>query len=131
MLDADGNLTEGTGTNLFVVREGRIMTPDASNVLEGLSRGTVLDLARECGFEVVERSLQPYDLFSAEEAFLTSTSFCLLPITRFNGVTVCGGTPGPVARKLLTAWSEQVGVDIVEQALSHLSPEARRALGDA
>jgi branched-chain amino acid aminotransferase len=129
MLDAAGNLTEGTGNNVFLVREGRILTPDASNVLEGLSRGTLLDLAKDSGFEVVERSLQPYDLFVAEEAFLTATSFCLLPITRFNGVTVCGGAPGPIARKLLTAWSEKVGVDIVEQALSHLSPEARRALG--
>jgi branched-chain amino acid aminotransferase len=128
MLDAAGNLTEGAGTNLFLVREGRILTADASNVLEGLSRDTLLDLASESGFEVIERSLQPYDLFVADEAFLTATSFCLLPITRFNGVQVCGGVPGPIARKLLTAWSEKVGVDIAEQALSHLTPEARRAL---
>ena len=76
----------------------------------------VFDLARELGIPIVEEDLQPYDVYTADEAFFTSTSPCVLPVTRVDRRPIGAGTPGPIARRLLATWSEIVGVDIVAQA---------------
>jgi branched-chain amino acid aminotransferase len=116
LLDTRGNLAEGVGYNLFLVTAGTIRTPGDRSVLQGVSRGMVLDLAKTLGIPAVEEDLQPYDLYTADEAFFTSTSPCVLPVTRVDGRPIGMGAPGPMVHRLLTAWSEAVGVDIVEQA---------------
>lgn len=116
LTDAHGNVTEGPGYNLFVVTEGVIRTPSDRAVLQGVSRATVFDLARGLGLRVVEEDLQPYDVYTADEVFFASTSPCVLPVSRVDHRAIGDGKPGPVVARLLRAWSEMVGLDIVEQA---------------
>ena len=124
LLDQNGNLCEGMGSNIFLVKDGRVMTPQARYVLAGVSRHTVIELAQKLGMSVTECDLDLYDAYTADEAFITSTSLCLCPVSSINGAPVGDGTmPGPVSRRLLGAYSELVGVDILGQYLSQL--EAR------
>jgi branched-chain amino acid aminotransferase len=116
LTDSRGNVTEGVGYNLFIVSGGVIRTPGDRSVLQGVSRAVVLDLARDLGIPLGEEDLQPYDVYNADEAFFTSTSPCVLPVTRIDKRPIGDGKPGPVVARLLQAWSEVVGVDIVEQA---------------
>ena len=116
LLDAGGNLTEGTSNNVFLVTNGVIRTPGDRNILQGGSRSIVLDLARQLDIPVMEEDLQPYDLYTADEAFFTRTGPCVLPVTRVDNRQVADGKPGPITQQLLAAWSEAVGVDIVGQA---------------
>ena len=116
----DGNLTEGTNNNVFLVTDGVIRTPGDNSILQGGSRGMVFDLARQMGVPVVQEDLQPYDLYTADEAFFSRTGPCVLPVTRVDKRQVADGKPGPITRQLLAAWSEAVGMDIVDQAV-HLS----------
>lgn len=115
LLDPDGFIAEGTGDNFFVVRQGALETPEGRNILRGVSRAFVMDLAGQLGLKVGERNLEPYDVHTADEAFMTGTPFCLLPVTSLDGLPIANGSVGPTTRRLLTAWSEAVGVDIVEQ----------------
>jgi branched-subunit amino acid aminotransferase/4-amino-4-deoxychorismate lyase len=79
----------------------------------------VFELAKGLGIPIMEEEVQPYDLYNADEVFLSSTSPCVLPVTRVDRRPVGNGVPGPVVQRLLAAWSEAVGVDIVEQALTY------------
>lgn len=112
LLDDDGYLTEGTGANLFLVKDGALYTPEPRNILRGISRQYVME---ELEPYVVPTNLEPYDLLTADEAFFTGTPFCLLPITKFNGQPIGDGKVGPVFRDLLALWSTNVGVDIQGQ----------------
>jgi branched-subunit amino acid aminotransferase/4-amino-4-deoxychorismate lyase len=96
-------------------------------VLQGVSRGVVFDLGRTLGIPVVEEDLQPYDVYNADEAFFTSTSPCILPVTRVDRRAIGDGKPGPVVGRLLRAWSELVGVDIVEQARRYAPRERQES----
>ena len=115
LTDSEGNLTEGTGYNVFLVTDGVIRTPGDRNILQGISRGMVFDLANQLEIPVVEEDLQPYDMYTADEAFFSSTSPCVLPVTVVDKREVGDGRPGPIVRQLLAAWSESVGMDIVDQ----------------
>ena len=121
LLDIHGNVAENKGGNVFLVSDGQLKTPDPSNCLAGISRETVLELAAELGVPTCETRLQPYDLYTADEVFFTSTPYCIMPATRFNGLPVGDGAVGPVTRQLLAAWSKRVGIDIVGQALDQLN----------
>jgi branched-chain amino acid aminotransferase len=116
LTDEHGFVTEGTGNNFFMVRNGEVLTPRGRDILRGVSRGACLDLARGLGIPVRETDIEPYDVRQADEAWFTSTTICMVPITRFDFHTIGDGSPGPVYRRILQAWSEQVGVDIVAQA---------------
>ena len=116
LTDNRGSITEGVGYNVFIVTGGMIRTAGDRGVLQGVSRGMVFDLARELGTPVVEEDFQPYDVYTADEVFFTSTSPCILPVTRVDRRPIGSGTPGPVVARLLGAWSEIVGLDIVAQA---------------
>ena len=120
LTDVDGNLTEGTGQNLFVISQGVIRTPGDRNVLQGVSRGAVFDLARQLNIPVVEEDLQPYDMYTADESFLSSTFPCVFPITTVDKRQIADGKPGPITQQLLAAWSETVGMDIVGQFESRI-----------
>jgi branched-chain amino acid aminotransferase len=118
MLDLDGNLTEGTGYNVLIVTDGVIRSPTDRAILQGVSRGMVFNLARQLDIPVSEEDLQPYDLYTADEAFFTTTSPCVLPVTKADNREIGDGKPGPITQQLLAAWSETVGLDIVDQAVS-------------
>jgi len=120
LLDQFGNISEGDGYNIFLVSNGIIKTPSASNCLRGISRETVLELAEKLKIPAMETRLQSYDLYNADEAFFSGTSHCVIPITKFNMVEIGNGKVGPIYKKLLEAWSEMVGVDIVKQAKKHI-----------
>lgn len=120
LLDLNGNIAENKGGNFFIVADGVLKTPYTSSALAGISRATVLELAAQLGVPAREGDIQPYDVYTADEAFFTSTPYCIMPATRFNGLPVGDGQVGPVTRRLLAAWSELVGVDIVQQGLAQL-----------
>ena len=122
MLDERGNLCEGMGSNIFVVRGGRMLTPREQYVLPGVSRGMVLDLAAQLGIPSEERDLDVYDAVTADEVFLTSTSLCICGVRSLNGARIAdGAVPGPITRRLTEAYVKSVGCDFVQQYLSRLS----------
>ncbi len=120
ILDIHGNVAENKGGNIFLVADGVLKTPGTGNCLAGISRETVIELAEQLGITVQPCDLQPYDLYTAEEVFFTSTPYCIMPATRFNGLPIGDGTIGELTRQLLAAWSELVGIDIAQQALDQL-----------
>ena len=115
LLDADGFVTEGTGANFFIASQGALCTSTTRNILEGISRRVVIELAHELGIPVIERDLTLYDVYSADEAFWTTSSYCMLPCSRVNHMPM-KQTPGPLFSRIIQAWSESVGVDIIGQA---------------
>ena len=116
LLDDRGFLAEGNGQNIFVVTDGVIRTPTDYAALQGVSRGMAIDLTRQLDIPLVEEDLQPYDLYTADEAFWTTTSMCVMPMTQVDRRPIGDGKPGPMSQRLLAAWSEAVGIDIVGQA---------------
>jgi len=116
LLDPDGFLAEGPGWNIFLVKDNVIYTPEPRNILLGVSRGTVLDLARDLAIEVRETNLGRYEALMADEIFCTATTYSLVHATTFEGQTIGDGRPGPVFQQLTAAWKELVGIDFVTQA---------------
>jgi branched-subunit amino acid aminotransferase/4-amino-4-deoxychorismate lyase len=117
LLDLQGNVTETSGANFLLVERGTIVSPTLVNTLPGVSRTTVIELAKKLGIPFLERDSQVYHVINADEAFLASTPYCLMPVTKINGVPIADGKPGPVFRRLLDAWSKEVGLDIGKQIL--------------
>jgi branched-chain amino acid aminotransferase len=108
LLDRDGFVTEGSTSNVFCVRGGRLETPPlAIGILEGVTRGVVLALAREVGIEVVEARLRPEELATADEVFITSTVRELLPVTVLGDRVVGRGVPGPMYARLHALFRER------------------------
>jgi branched-chain amino acid aminotransferase len=120
MLDVGGNLSETSAHNFFLVINGKLCTPSDRNVLGGITKDAVFSLARQMGIEIVEGNFTPYDVYTAEEAFLASTSPTIVPVRTVNGTGIGNGAPGPMTLRLIAAWNKMVGIDIVDQALSHL-----------
>ena len=120
ILDIHGNVSENKGGNIFAFSDGVLKTPTTENCLSGISRATVLELARALNIETKEMRLQPYDLATADEVFFTSTPYCIMPATQFNGLQIGSGKVGPITKSLLSAWSKLVGIDVVKQAVSQL-----------
>jgi branched-chain amino acid aminotransferase len=121
LLDINGNLCEGLGSNIFVVKDGTVMTPSERYVLPGVSRQKAMDFARAQEIPVEEGDVDLYDAYNAEEAFITSTSLCICPVTEINGVTVGDGRPfGPVTQQITDAYAAHVGCDFVAQYLKHI-----------
>ena len=118
LTDLDGNITEGTSNNVFIVTDGVIRTPGDSTILQGGSRNMVLDLANQLGIPIAQEELQPYDLYTSNEVFFSRTGPCILPVTKVDNRTVADGKPGEITQQLLAAWGETVGVDIVDQVMS-------------
>jgi len=116
LTDEHGFITEGSGYNFFIAREGRILTPRPDNILHGVSRHACMEFAARLEIPVQEADIEAYDVRAADEAWFTCTTACMAPVTRFNFRPVGDGTPGPIYRKLLAAWSEEVGIDIAGQA---------------
>jgi branched-chain amino acid aminotransferase len=117
LLDLGGNVTETSGANFLIVQGGTIVSPTTVNTLPGISRATVIELAGKLGVPFVEQDIQVESALNAEEAFTTSTPYCLMPVTRLNGVPIGDGKPGPMYRRLIEAWGQEVGLDIEKQIL--------------
>jgi len=115
LLDPDGLVTEGTGDNFFIVRNGVVITPEGRNVLRGISRDYIFELCDELGIECREQSFDLYDVYTADEAFMTGTPFCLLPVSSVNDLAIGSEAMGAVTRGLLDKWSENVGLNIENQ----------------
>lgn len=122
LLDTRGCLAEGLGSNIFLVRDGELLTPHKRYVLAGLSRATVLDVAREIGVPARETDLDLYDAYAAEEAFITSTSWCMVPVRSINGRAIgTGNVPRPVTQQLIEGYKARLGgFDFVGQYLRYL-----------
>ncbi|MCH8086275.1 MAG: aminotransferase class IV [Chloroflexi bacterium] len=124
MLDMGGNITEGIGYNVFLVKDGVLKTPTDRNVLQGVSRKVIIEIAGNLGIPVSEEDLQPYDIYTADEVFFSRTSPRIVPLSKVDTRPIGGQFPGPITQHLLAAHSEMVGVDIVDQALHYAGIEA-------
>ncbi|MCC6470733.1 MAG: aminotransferase class IV [Alphaproteobacteria bacterium] len=121
LLDMQGNLAEGLGSNIFTVRDGELYTPRTRNVLPGVSRQTVIELAESLKIKVHEQDIDLYDAYTADEVFLTSTSLCIAPVQSVNGQSyAANGIPGPVTKRLTDAYIKLVDCDFIGQYLRRL-----------
>ncbi len=105
LLDQQGNLAEGSGENLFLVKQGKIITngEDAA-ILPGITRASVLQIAQDLGFTTEIRAMRPEELFESEEVFFTGTAAEVTPVTEVNGKKISGGQPGPITLRLQTVF---------------------------
>lgn len=116
LLDVNGNLCEGRGSNIFMVSGGVLMTPKERYVLPGISRQTVMELAVAKGIPVEEKDFDLFDAYNGDEFFVTATSFCICPVRSLNGSLFGDGSvPGAVTRQLMQAYVDLVGFDWVSQ----------------
>jgi branched-chain amino acid aminotransferase len=122
LLDVNGNLCEGLGSNIFVVRDGQLRTPKERYVLPGISRQATIDLIHKLDLPFAEDDIDLYDAYTADEIFLTSTSLCICGVRSLNGnKPTAGKVPGPITKRLMDAYKEDVGCDYVAQYLKRLA----------
>ncbi len=105
-LDAEGTISEGSGDNIFVVRDGKIYTPPTLNNLKGITREVVLELAAKNGIPVHETRLGIFDLYTADEVFVTGTAAEIAPVSRIDGRRIGDGKPGPLTKLLMKLFKE-------------------------
>ena len=107
MLNSEGYVAECTGDNIFIIRGRELLTPPLSaGALYGITRNVVMDLARQSGLEVAEPNLTRYDVYNADECFLTGTAAEVIPVVKVDGRVIGKGQPGPVTRQLLQRFHE-------------------------
>jgi branched-chain amino acid aminotransferase len=106
-LDKTGYVCEGVGENIFIVRDGKLLTPTlSSGALDGITRTLIIRLAKKLGIEVIERNLTPNELFTADEAFFTGTAAEVAPIREVNGRVIGAGKSGPVTKRIMMAFKK-------------------------
>jgi branched-chain amino acid aminotransferase len=104
-LGYDGLLSEGTGENIFVIAKGRILTPPASSsILSGITRDTVIALANDAGYEIIEQAISRDQLYAADEVFFTGTAVEVTPVRKIDHIVIGDGLPGPLTRKFQSAF---------------------------
>lgn len=108
LLDPEGYVAEGSGENIFLVKNGVIYTPEVTSCLNGITRNTILTLAAEHGFEVVEKRITRDEVYIADEAFFTGTAAEVTPIREVDGRQIGAGRRGPITEKLQTAYFDLV-----------------------
>jgi branched-chain amino acid aminotransferase len=109
MLNHEGNVSECTADNIFIVKGGQVQTPTTyDGILEGVTRRVLLDLCRKHDIPCVEKTLQRHDLYIADECFLSGTGAEVIPVTRIDGRVVGSGEPGPITRRLTEAFHQHV-----------------------
>jgi branched-chain amino acid aminotransferase len=114
MLDIHGRVAENAVANFFIVKEGALWTPPAENILEGITRTVVLELASRLKIPVEERHFTFYDLTQSEEFFITSSATCVTPVREVHGIRPLCPIPGPVTRSLMEAFAEETGFDFMK-----------------
>tara|TARA_B100001123_G_C15344010_1_gene1036181 strand:- start:2350 stop:3342 length:993 start_codon:yes stop_codon:yes gene_type:complete len=116
LLDPDGYVAEGTGDNFFIVKDGKVISPEPRNILRGISRQYIMEeLCPSLDLEVVEKNIDLYDVYDADEAFMTGTPFCMLPVVSINGLDIGSGKRGDIYSRLLTRWSKNEKIEIEDQ----------------
>ncbi|MEE2997004.1 MAG: aminotransferase class IV [Pseudomonadota bacterium] len=127
LLDGDGNITETNTGNFFFVADGKLHTSTARGVLGGITRSVILELADELGIEALESNFTPYDIYTADEAFVCSTTPVIMPVISLNASPIGNidehghpAPPGPTTLRLMSAFMERSGMDYVEQAISQM-----------
>jgi branched-chain amino acid aminotransferase len=108
LLDPEGYVAEGSGENVFVVRDGIIYTPELTSCLNGITRNTIFNLAKEAGYQLIEKRITRDEVYIADEAFFTGTAAEVLPIRELDGRTIGAGRRGPVTTKLQSMYFDQV-----------------------
>ncbi len=106
IFDINGNLSEGSGDNIFLVKNGLARTPFVEVNLRGVTRGAVFDLAEKLKIPLCEADMSYYDLYTSDEIFVTGTAAEICPVTTVDGRTVGTGKPGPITRKLMAAYKK-------------------------
>ncbi|AKJ70203.1 branched-chain amino acid aminotransferase [Pandoraea thiooxydans] len=109
LLDTDGYVSEGSGENVFIVRDGKIYTPDLASCLDGITRDAVMTLARDHGIPVIEKRITRDEMYCADEAFFTGTAAEVTPIRELDNRTIGEGRRGPITEKLQSAFFDVVG----------------------
>lgn len=116
MLDPDGFVAEGTGDNFFIVKDGCVISPEGRNILRGISRDYVMnELCQQLNIPCYEKNIELYDIYNADEAFMTGTPFCMLPVTSINNLPINNKNIGNIFKNLLDQWSSNVGINISSQ----------------
>lgn len=115
LLDRNDNVTETGTANFLIVQKGCVITPPARNTLQGISQQVVAELCEQSKIPFQQRDIQTYDVVNADEAFTTSTPYCMLPVTKINGKPIGDGQPGPVFAELLRGWDQLVGLNVAAQ----------------
>ena len=108
LLDVDGFVAEGSGENIFLVRQGKIYTPDLTSALDGITRNTIFVLAQECGYEIIEKRITRDEVYIADEVFFTGSAAEVTPIREVDNRTIGNGGRGPITEKLQTMYFDVV-----------------------
>jgi branched-chain amino acid aminotransferase len=108
LLDVDGFVAEGSGENIFILRHGKLYTPDLTSALEGITRDTIVQLAKEIGLEVVEKRITRDEVYVADEAFFTGTAAEVTPIRELDNRAIGSGSRGPITEKLQAMYFDVV-----------------------
>lgn len=112
MLNHKGDVCECTGDNIFIIKNGKLMTPPINAcILEGITRNTVLEICKELGLEAVEQDFTRHDVYTADECFLTGSAAELIPVVGIDGRDIADGKPGPTTMRILDAFGEFVKKD--------------------
>lgn len=114
-LDLDGNIAETGGSNFVILKNGTVISPERSNILWGVSLEKLRELCETRGIAFIERDIQIHDVINADEAWLSSTPYFLVPATKINGIPIGSGKPGVTWTRLMEAFSSQVGMDALGQ----------------
>ncbi len=129
LLDQYGNIAEEMGGNIWLVRDGVLMTPTDRNILRGQTRNNVITVAKKLNIPVLEQDLQPWHLYNSDEAFISTTyPGPIQPIGRFNDILIGIKLPGPITNQIAEAWSDWVGIDVT--GLDRLNEEEISILGE-
>ena len=116
LLDEDGFISEGTGDNFFIIKGNNVITPMGRNILKGISRQYILDeLCEALNLTPIEKDIEPYDVYEADEAFMTGTPFCMLPVTSLNSLKIGNGEVGKVFHKIINLWGQKTETNIINQ----------------
>jgi branched-chain amino acid aminotransferase len=108
LLDAEGYVMEGSGENIFIVRDGVLYTPDLTSALDGITRKTVIELAQELGYQVVEKRITRDEVYIADEAFFTGTAAEVTPIREVDNRSIGSGSRGPITERLQKTYFDLV-----------------------
>ena len=117
--DINGFIAEGSGDNFFIIKDEIIYTPKTTHCLDGISRRYIFEIAKELNLKCIEKDIEFYDVCAADEAFMTGTPFCILPVGSINGIKIGDKIYGNITKKLLNKWSKNVNVNIEEQLKSY------------
>ncbi len=119
LMDTDGFIAEGAGDNFLIVKDNVVISPEGRNMLRGISRDYLMNtLCKKLNIKAVEKNIEPFDVYDADEAFVTGTPFCMLPVTSLNSVKIGDGKVGKIYSRLLNQWSIEQKIDIKKQIQS-------------